>query len=52
MRKIAHNEEFTIPPTIEDPGVLEEIKVTMKRHGLVKPKIQFEEDLEPDLVKR
>ncbi|MGB7256594.1 MAG: hypothetical protein WBD48_00780 [Pseudolabrys sp.] len=35
IRKIADNEPGTMPATIEDPKVLEEIKEAMGRRGVV-----------------
>ncbi|WP_342151799.1 propionyl-CoA synthetase [Methylorubrum sp. SB2] len=34
MKRIADGEEFSMPPTIEDPAVLEEIGVSLKERGI------------------
>ncbi|MEO1204922.1 MAG: propionyl-CoA synthetase [Pseudomonadota bacterium] len=34
MRKIADNEDWTPPATIDDPAILDEIKTALGRHGL------------------
>jgi propionyl-CoA synthetase len=33
LRKIADGIEFSVPPTIEDPGVLEELREILMRRG-------------------
>ena len=34
MRRIADGQEYTVPPTIDDPAVLDEIGVALKTRGL------------------
>ena len=36
MRKLADGEEFTIPSTIDDPGILDEIKEVLISHKVGK----------------
>jgi len=38
MRKIADGEPFTMPSTIEDPAVLNEIEETLKKAGYANKK--------------
>jgi propionyl-CoA synthetase len=33
MRKIAEGEDYVLPATIDDPAVLEEVGVALKRAG-------------------
>jgi propionyl-CoA synthetase len=33
LRKMAHNEPYTVPPTIEDESVLANIETEIKAHG-------------------
>lgn len=46
MKKIAENQTYTFPSTIEVPEILDEVKVAMEKKGLARDiNIQFEEDL-------
>ena len=36
VRKIADNESYNVPPTIDDPAILDEIKADLKTHGILK----------------
>ena len=36
IRKIADNEEYKIPPTIDDPSILSEIKEDLIKNNLLK----------------
>ena len=36
LRKIAENQEFVMPSTIDDPASIDEIKIIMQKNGLVK----------------
>ena len=36
VRKIADNESYNVPPTIDDPAILDEIKTDLKTHGILK----------------
>jgi propionyl-CoA synthetase len=36
MRKIADKEEYKMPATIDDPSILDEIKISMKETGVIK----------------
>ena len=35
MRKIADSEEFSLPPTIDDPVILDEIKESLQAAGVI-----------------
>jgi propionyl-CoA synthetase len=35
MRKIADSEEFSLPPTIDDPMILDEIKESLQAGGVI-----------------
>jgi propionyl-CoA synthetase len=35
MRKIADSEEFNLPPTIDDPLILDEIKESLLSAGMI-----------------
>jgi propionyl-CoA synthetase len=35
IRKIADNEKFNIPPTIDDPAILDEIKQDLIKHQIL-----------------
>lgn len=37
MRKIADGEEYKVPPTIDDPVILDEIRESLQAHGLGAP---------------
>ena len=36
IRKIADNEEYKMPPTIDDPTILDEIKADLKNNNILK----------------
>ena len=36
MRKIADNEPYKMPATIDDPAILDEIKADLKKHNILK----------------
>jgi propionyl-CoA synthetase len=36
MKKIADGDAWTLPPTIDDPAVLDEIKLALQAKGLAK----------------
>jgi len=36
VRKIADNEPYKMPATIDDPAILEEIKEDLKKHNILK----------------
>ena len=36
IRKIADNEEYKMPATIDDPAILDEIKGDFKKHNILK----------------
>ena len=36
IRKIADNVEYKIPPTIDDPAILDEIKEDLTKHKVIK----------------
>jgi len=36
VRKIADNQEYKIPATIDDPTILDEIKADLKKHSILK----------------
>jgi propionyl-CoA synthetase len=36
MRRIADREEYTMPPTIDDPAILDEIAHAMERAGRIR----------------
>ena len=35
IRKIADNEEYKVPPTIDDPAILDEIKENLMKNGIL-----------------
>jgi propionyl-CoA synthetase len=35
IRKIADNQQFNIPPTIDDPAILDEIKADLIKHKIL-----------------
>mmetsp|Transcript_11210 Transcript_11210/g.5674 ORF Transcript_11210/g.5674 Transcript_11210/m.5674 type:complete len:82 (-) Transcript_11210:112-357(-) len=47
LKKLAHNEEFSIPATIDDPDTIEDAREEMKRLEIDKDLIRFEEDINP-----
>jgi len=36
IRKIADNVEYKVPPTIDDPAILDEIKENLVQNGIIK----------------
>ena len=36
VRKIADNEPYKMPATIDDPAILDEIKADLKKHNILK----------------
>ena len=36
VRKIADNESYKMPATIDDPAILDEIKEDLKKHNILK----------------
>ena len=36
VRKIADNETYKMPATIDDPTILDEIKIDLKKHNILK----------------
>ena len=36
IRKIADNVDYKVPPTIDDPAILDEIKNNLMQHGILK----------------
>ena len=46
IKKIAENQKYAFPSTIEVPEALEEVKIALEKKGLVRDiNIKFEEDL-------
>ena len=35
VRKIADGEDYTIPPTIDDPMIIDEIKQSLSENGII-----------------